>query len=203
MTGLQILCVLCAGVITAVNGEITLGEFLVFVSYNASLVWPVRGLGRILSDMSKAGVSIDRVGYILEAEEEEDPPQAKRPPMNQEIRFEHATFCYEGQKPVLDDVTFTIPAGKTFAILGSTGSGKSTLMHLLDRLYDLPEGSGRITIGGVDIREISRSYLRGKVGIVLQVAVPFFPHDCGEYPGNQARRIARSNPHRRRNRLRG
>ena len=168
MTGLQILCVLCAGVITAVNGEITLGEFLVFVSYNASLVWPVRGLGRILSDMSKAGVSIDRVGYILEAEEEEDPPQAKRPPMNQEIRFEHATFCYEGQKPVLDDVTFTIPAGKTFAILGSTGSGKSTLMHLLDRLYDLPEGSGRITIGGVDIREISRSYLRGKVGIVLQ-----------------------------------
>ena len=59
-------------VITAVNGEITLGEFLVFVSYNASLVWPVRGLGRILSDMSKAGVSIDRVGYILEAEEEED-----------------------------------------------------------------------------------------------------------------------------------
>ena len=168
MTGLQILCVLCAGVITAVNGEITLGEFLVFVSYNASLVWPVRGLGRILSDMSKAGVSIDRVGYILEAEEEEDPPQAKRPPMDQEIRFEHVTFCYEGQKPVLDDVTFTIPAGKTFAILGSTGSGKSTLMHLLDRLYDLPEGSGRITIGGVELREISRSYLRGKVGIVLQ-----------------------------------
>ena len=160
MTGLQILCVLCAGVITAVNGEITLGEFLVFVSYNASLVWPVRGLGRILSDMSKAGVSIDRVGYILEAEEEEDPPQAKRPPMDQEIRFEHVTFCYEGQKPVLDDVTF--------AILGSTGSGKSTLMHLLDRLYDLPEGSGRITIGGVELREISRSYLRGKVGIVLQ-----------------------------------
>lgn len=112
MTGLQILCVLCAGVITAVNGEITLGEFLVFVSYNASLVWPVRGLGRILSDMSKAGVSIDRVGYILEAEEEEDPPQAKRPPMDQEIRFEHATFCYEGQKPVLDDVTFTIPGRK-------------------------------------------------------------------------------------------
>ena len=111
-------------------------------------------------------MSIDRVGYILEAEEEEDPPQAKRPPMNQEIRFEHATFCYEGQKPVLDDVTFTIPAGKTFAILGSTGSGKSTLMHLLDRLYDLPEGSGRITIGGVDIREISRSYL-GERGVTL------------------------------------
>lgn len=168
MTGLQILCVLCAGVVTAVKGEITLGEFLVFVSYNASLVWPVRGLGRILSDMSKAGVSIDRVGYILEAQEETDPPQAKKPPMDRDIRFEHVTFCYEGQKPVLDDVTFTIPAGKTFAILGNTGSGKSTLMHLLDRLYDLPEGSGRITVGGVDLREIARGYLRSNIGIVLQ-----------------------------------
>ena len=168
MTGLQILCVLCAGVMTAVDGGITVGEFLVFVSYNASLVWPVRGLGRILSDMSKAGVSIDRVGYILEAEEEADPPQAKQPPMDREIRFEHATFGYEGQKPVLDDVSFTIPAGKTFAILGSTGSGKSTLMHLLDRLYDLPPEGGRITVGGVDVREIARGYLRRNIGIVLQ-----------------------------------
>ncbi len=168
MTGLQILCVLCAGVVTAVQGEITLGEFLVFVSYNSSLVWPVRGLGRILSDMSKAGVSIDRVGYILEAEEEQDAPQACCPPMDREIRFEHVTFGYEGQKPVLDDVSFTIPAGRTFAILGSTGSGKSTLMHLLDRLYDLPEGSGRITVGGVELRHIARSYLRRNIGIVLQ-----------------------------------
>lgn len=168
MTGMQILCVLCAGVVTAVQGEITLGEFLVFVSYNSSLVWPVRGLGRILSDMSKAGVSIDRVGYILEAEEEQDAPQACCPPMDREIRFEHVTFGYEGQKPVLDDVSFTIPAGKTFAILGSTGSGKSTLMHLLDRLYDLPEGGGRITIGGVDLRRIARGYLRRNIGIVLQ-----------------------------------
>lgn len=168
MTGLQILCVLCAGVITAVDGGITLGEFLVFVSYNASLVWPVRGLGRILSDMSKASVSIDRVGYILEAQEETDDPQAKQPPMDQDIRFEHVTFGYEGQKPVLDDVSFTIPAGKTFAILGSTGSGKSTLMHLLDRLYDLPPEGGGITIGGVDVKAIARGYLRRNIGIVLQ-----------------------------------
>lgn len=168
ITGLQILCVLCAGVITAVNGEITLGEFLVFISYNASLVWPVRGLGRILSDMSKAGVSIDRVGYILEAQEETDAPQAKTPPMDRDIRFEHVSFGYEGQKPVLNDISFTIPAGKTFAILGSTGSGKSTLMHLLDRLYDLPAQGGKITIGGVDIREIARGYLRRNIGIVLQ-----------------------------------
>ena len=69
---------------------------------------------------------------------------------------------------MLDDVTFTIPAGSTFAILGGTGSGKTTLMHLLNRLYDLEPGCGRITIGGVDISRIGRGYLRKNVAIVLQ-----------------------------------
>ena len=94
--------------------------------------------------------------------------------MHGDICFEHVTFGYENQKPVLDDISFTIKAGTTFAILGGTGSGKTTLMHLLNRLYDLDEGqdgchgSGRITIGGVDIAKIKRSYLRKNVGIVLQ-----------------------------------
>ena len=70
--------------------------------------------------------------------------------------------------PVLRDVSFTIPAGKTFAILGSTSSGKSTLMYLLNRLYDIPEGCGRITIGGVDVRDIRGDYLRGNIGMCLQ-----------------------------------
>ena len=71
-------------------------------------------------------------------------------------------------EPLFREVNFCVPRGEIVTLMGPSGSGKSTLMHLLDRLYDLPEGSGRITIGGVDIREISRSYLRGKVGIVLQ-----------------------------------
>ena len=73
------------------------------------------------------------------AEEEKDPANAKTPPLDADIRFEDVTFCYEGAKPVLDHLSFTIPAGKTFAVLGGTGSGKSTMMHLLDRLYD-PKG---------------------------------------------------------------
>ena len=77
------------------------------------------------------------------------------------------TFGYGGQD-VLHDVSFTIPAGSTLGILGGTGSGKSTLVHLLDRLYDLPEGGGRITIGGVDVRDIRRDHLRRGVGLVLQ-----------------------------------
>ena len=165
---LQVLTVICVGTVSAVNGEITLGEFLAFVSYNATLAWPVRSLGKILAEMSKTGVSLERVSYILLAEPEHDPPRALQPPMDRDISFEHVTFGYENQKPVLDDVTFTIPAGSTFAILGGTGSGKTTLMHLLNRLYDLEPGCGRITIGGVDISRIGRGYLRKNVAIVLQ-----------------------------------
>ena len=168
ITGLQVMTIISVGALLAVRGELTLGEFLAFVSYNSSLIWPVRGLGRILSEKSKAGVSIDRVAYILKAEEETDPADAQTPPLDRDIRFEDVTFSYEGQKPVLDHLSFTIPAGSTFAVLGRTGSGKSTMMHLLDRLYDLGEGQGRITIGGVDLRTIRRDYLRKGIGLVLQ-----------------------------------
>lgn len=168
ITGIQVLTVLSVGVVTAVNGGITLGEFMAFVSYNATLIWPVRSLGRILSDMSKAGVSIERVAYILDAEEEQNPENPQKPLMNQDIHFEHINFSYGTGYPVLKDVDFTIPAGKTFAILGGTGSGKSTLVHLLNRLYDLPADSGRITIGGVDIADMDRGYLRKNIGMVLQ-----------------------------------
>ncbi len=167
ITGLQILTVISVGVLQTVDGAITLGEFLAFVSYNQSLIWPVRGLGRILSEMSKAGVSIERLAYILDSEPESDPADAETPPLDKDIVFDHVSFAY-GEQPVLRDVSFTIPAGKTFAVLGATGSGKSTLMHLLDRLYDLPPDSGRITIGGVDITRIRRPWLRRNIGIVLQ-----------------------------------
>lgn len=179
ITGIQILTVMCVGVVFAVNGQITLGEFLAFISYNSTLIWPVRSLGRIISDMSKAGVSIDRVAYILDSEEEQEPENAKQPPMDRDICFEHVNFSYGSGYPVLKDLNFTIPAGKTFAVLGGTGSGKSTMVHLLDSLYDLPQEAGRITIGGVDIREISRAYLRKNIGIVLQE--PFlFSRPIGE-----------------------
>ncbi len=173
ITGLQILVVITVGVIETVNGGITLGEFLAFVSYNSTLIWPVRGLGRILSEMSKAGVSIERVAYILDAEEEQDAPGATEPPMNGDIAFHHISFGYESQKPVLKDIDFTIPAGSTFAILGGTGSGKSTLMHLLDRLYELPPSCGSITIGGVDIAKIRYAWLRENIGMVLQESFLF------------------------------
>lgn len=167
LTCLQVMVILILGVVEAVRGELTLGGFLAFVSYNSTLAWPVRSLGRVLADMSKAGVSMDRVAYILRAEEERELPGAAEAPMDGDIVFSHVSFGYEGQE-VLRDVSFTVPAGSTFAILGGTGSGKSTLVHLLDRLYDLGEGQGEITIGGRDIRIIERGYLRRNIGLVLQ-----------------------------------
>ena len=167
LTCLQVMAVILVGTIEAVEGRMTLGEFIAFVGYNETLAWPVRSLGRVLSDMSKAGVSMDRVGYILKAPEEEDGPEAQEIKLNGDIVFDHVSFGYAGQ-PVLRDVSFTIPQGSTFAVLGGTGSGKSTLIHLLDRLYDLGEGQGRITIGGRDIRQIRRDCLRRQVGLVLQ-----------------------------------
>lgn len=165
LTSLQVMVVILAGSVLAVRGEITLGQFLAFVSYNSTMAWPVRSLGRVLSEMSKAGVSMDRVGYILKAPREEDAPLAQPMDMTGDIVFDHISFGY-GDKPVLRDVSFTIPQGSTFAILGGTGSGKSTLVQLLDRLYDPDEGT--ITIGGVDIRTVQRESLRRKIGLILQ-----------------------------------
>ncbi len=167
LTCTQVMVILVAGVIEAVEGRLSLGSLIAFVSYNEALTWPVRSLGRVLSEMSKAGVSIDRVGYILNAPEETDDANATATEIQGDIIFENVTFRYE-EKDVLKDVSFTIPQGSTYAILGGTGSGKSTLIHLLDRLYDLNPEQGRITIGGTDVRKIDRKHLRRNVGLVLQ-----------------------------------
>ena len=168
LSGLQIMLVVIFGVVFCLNREMTAGEYIAFLSYNGMLVWPVRQLGRMISEMSKAGVGIDRIGYIMDAEEEKDAPDAAEPPMDGSIRFEHVSFAYEGAPEMLHDIDLEIPAGTTLGILGGTGSGKSTLMYLLDRLYPLPEGSGRITIGGNDIAKIKLDHLRRNIGIVLQ-----------------------------------
>ena len=168
LSGTQIMLVVIFGVVFCLRGSMTSGEYIAFLSYNGMLVWPVRQLGRMISEMSKAGVGIDRIGYIMDAEEEKDPPDAETPPMNGDIRFEHVSFSYEGSPEMLHDIDLTIPAGSTLGILGGTGSGKSTMMYLLDRLYPLAEDSGRITIGGVDIQKIKLDHLRSHIGIVLQ-----------------------------------
>ena len=165
MSILQVFAIVVLGVHLCVAGEVSLGVYLAFVSYTRELTLPVRRLGRTISEMSKANVSIDRLLYILESEEERSTESPAQADLHGEIRFEHVSFAYE-EKQVLRDVSFSIPGGKTLGVFGGTGSGKSTIALLLARLYD-PD-TGRITIGGVDTKDMDLGELRRGVGVVLQ-----------------------------------
>lgn len=163
----QTLLTLVVCIIYACNGWITVGTLIVFTSTLGMLLFPIRQLGRTLSDAGKAMVSMKRVQAILHEEAEPDEPNALKPDLHGDIVFDHVSFAYPDDNVlVLRDVSFTIPAGKTAAVLGGTGSGKSTMMYLLQRLYT--PTSGKITIGGVDIQQIDRKYLRAHVGLMLQ-----------------------------------
>ena len=170
ITGIQILTVICMGVLFTVDGNLTVGEFIAFVSYNSSMAWPVRSLGRIISEMSKAGVSIDRIAYILDEKEEEDRPGVTKPAINKDIVFDKVNFKYEEGAAVLKDVSFTVPAGKTFAILGNTGSGKSTLLKIIGCM-DTPT-AGKYFLDDTEVTAASRSQVhklrKEKIGYVFQ-----------------------------------
>ena len=164
LTCLQVMVIILAGIHESVAGAMTLGAFVAFVSYNESLAWPVRSLGRVLSDLSKAGVSMDRVGYILRSPEEQEQPDDVPFPGG-DIVFDHVTFGYEGQ-PVLKDVSFTIEPGQKVAFVGATGAGKSSILNLIGRYYDVQKGS--IRVDGVDVRDLTRDQLRAAIGQVQQ-----------------------------------
>ncbi len=168
LSGLQVMLVVVFGAAFCISGRMQSGEYVAFVSYNAMLVWPIRMLGRMISEMSKAGVSLDRIAYIMDAEEEAPSEKGLKPDLHADIVFDHVSFSYENSPEMLHDISFTVPAGRTLGIIGGTGSGKSTLMALLTKLYLLPEGGGRITIGGVDVKDIDTEYLRQNIGMVLQ-----------------------------------
>ena len=164
---MQSMITLLVCVVYACRGEITVGTLIVFTNYIGMLLFPIRQLGRTLSDAGKSMVSMERILEILHQPAEPLEPDALEPDLSGDIVFDHVSFAYpDDHIPVLEDVSFTIPAGKTAAILGGTGSGKSTMMYLLQRLYE-PTG-GRITIGGVDILNIDRAHLRSHVGLILQ-----------------------------------
>jgi ATP-binding cassette subfamily B protein len=162
----QIGLVLVSGIYFAVNGEISLGTLVVFNTYEGMLLWPVRQLGRILSDMGKMSVSLGRISNILDEPVEQEHGKSLKPEIKGEISFENVNFEYEKDNEILKDISFTVKKGETVAIVGPTGSGKSSLVHLLLRLYDY--NSGSIKIDGVELSDIERKHIRSNVGIVLQ-----------------------------------
>ena len=169
IAGIETLTMTAMGAYYAVHGTLSAGSYIAYLNYNLLLLWPVRMMGRIISQMSKAGISIDRLAYIMNAEEEQDDPDAADIDLRGDIVFSHVRFAYpNNSEGTLRDVSFTIPEGSTVGIIGATGSGKSTLMYLLDRLQELQENGGSITINGTDIRRIRRESLRRQIGMVLQ-----------------------------------
>lgn len=166
--GAQMLTSYYVGAIMALNGEITVGTYMAFVSLVIWIIWPMRNLGRLIVQTSTGMVSYKRVAELLK-EEREPLLEGKYQPEGDvagEIIFQDVCFEYEADHPVLKNVSFTCNPGDVIALLGSTGSGKTTLVNLLPRFYD--PTSGLITLDGVDLTHYPRKYLRSQIGIVEQ-----------------------------------
>ncbi len=165
LCGLEISAIMIFGIVLCVNGSLSIGDFTAFTAYVFLFFWPIRGFGRTLNHFSKTLVAANRIEEIFNAEEEADLDFGSTPDLSGDICFRDVCFSYD-TVPVLKNLNMTIPGGATVAFLGGTGSGKSTLSLLLQRLYDVTSGS--ISIGGVDVRQIKKTYLRSRISIVLQ-----------------------------------
>lgn len=163
---LQVVLTVCLGTWMALSGTMTVGTVITFSSYVTVLLWPVRQMGRILADLGKTSVALQRINDILQTPVESDAPDDIAPEILGEITFDHVGFSYQEGQPVLENIDFHVKPGQTIGILGATGSGKTTLMLLLQRLYD--PTSGQILFDGHPSTKIQRAWLRKHVGIVLQ-----------------------------------
>lgn len=153
------------GIRYAIQGDITIGIIVAFITYETMLMWPVRQLGRVLTDFGKATVSMKRINEILEEPVDQEENKGLKPKITGKIEFDRVSFGFE-EEMVLKDLSFAIEAGETVGILGSTGSGKSTIIKLISRLFDYQEGS--IKIDGVELKEINKKWIRKHLGLVLQ-----------------------------------
>lgn len=155
------------------EGRLTLGEMVAFSTYMGLLIQPVRRLGMILPALVTAAAGGERVFAILDAQSEvtDAAGAAALPPMRGQVCFEHVSFSYFGRHKVLSDVSFTAQPGQVIALLGPTGSGKSSIINLIPRFYDPTDG--RITVDGHDIRSVQINSLRDQIGIVLQETTLF------------------------------
>lgn len=147
-------------------GYVSVGTFIAFVTYANMFLWPVRNLGRILSDFGQSGVALKRIDEVMNVEQDQEDEAWLTPSLKGDIVFDNVHFGFTKDNEVLKGMSFRVKRGQTVAILGATGVGKSTIMHLMLRLYE-PQ-SGTITINGYPIDEISKKWLRRRIGIVLQ-----------------------------------
>jgi ATP-binding cassette subfamily B multidrug efflux pump len=165
--GLGFVIIVAIGVPMAVRGEITAGDFTAFILYLQRMIWYLIALGYVVNLYQRGTASLKRFNAILEAEPSirDEPAVTPQPKVKGEIEFRDLTFAYNG-KPVLKNINLRIPAGQTVALVGKTGSGKSTLVSLVPRLMDAPEGS--VLIDGKPVRQFPLEQLRKAIGFVPQ-----------------------------------
>ncbi len=174
IANLATLAVYWIGGYQAIAGHLSVGRLVAFANYMMMAFFPMLMLGMIMAMLSQAGASAERVFEILDAQSEvvEKPDAVPLPPVRGEVTFEGVTFRYfGGGEPVLKEVSFTAAPGQTVALLGATGSGKSTIINLIPRFYDVTEG--RVMIDGHDVRDVTLDSLRQQIGIVLQETTLF------------------------------
>lgn len=160
--------VLFAGVYFISQGTLTVGTLFAFIMYLNMLLWPVRQMGRTLTDLGKSMVALTRIGEILSVKEEPAPAAPALPPERPAGRIEvtDLAFSHADGTPAIRGVSFAVEPGQTLAILGPSGAGKSTLMHLLLRLYDYTSGS--IRFDGNELRDLDRQWVRSQFSVVMQ-----------------------------------
>lgn len=179
--------VLVVGGREVLGGRLSTGDLLVVMSYLSALYAPVRGLARLSALMARSSVSAARIDDVLHCAERlpDRPDPLPAPAVVREVRFDAVHFAYEPGRPVLDGFELTVPAGQTVALLGRSGCGKSTILSLLLRLYDVSAGS--IRIDGVDVRDIAQTSLRRRIA--------FVPQDAWLFDATIAANIAYGSPH--------
>ncbi len=155
------------GGVSVMNGTMSLGALVAFVEYSRNCTWPMEMLGWLTNDVSSAVASYKKIKKIYaqtaEIKEEEQPVTLEH--VEGRVEFSHVSFAIEG-KEILNDVSFLLPAGKTLGIMGATGSGKTSLIHLLQRFYDVTDGC--IRVDDTDIRKLKLKQLRSNISVVLQ-----------------------------------
>ena len=168
-------CVLWFGSRQVLAGDMQIGTIMAYVNYLSQILRSLMMVSMMVVQLSRAIASADRIQEVLDTEPQvangDQPAEASR--IDGRVAFENVTFDYDGdgQDPALNDVSFVVEPGQTVALLGATGSGKSTLVHLIPRFYDVT--SGRVTLDGHDVRELDTAHLRSNVGIALQETVLF------------------------------
>lgn len=163
---LQTAIVIILGAWFVLNGMLGLGLVVAFFAFVGQLLWPVKELGMILAQAGMVKVALKRIGEIFENKPEVLAEAKEEPAIGGEIEFRNVSFSYDGEDRVLKNISFKLQKGQTLAIMGGTGSGKSTLVNLLQRFYDNYKGT--IFIDGVDIQKINKEFLRQQVSLILQ-----------------------------------